>query len=241
MAVASTLNHLRPQMNGLNNPPVGLDGIAILGIGAPSPEFFKLELAAPAVIPITTTSTALKVKVTKLNKFDDKITLKLEGAPAGFSAKDAAIDKGKAEATIEVTAPASALEGTIPLKIVASATHLNQPKKIVLDAPLKFVRPLSISASLVRQGPNYVVQVKAERAAGITGEIKVALANLPKGIKAADVVIAADKQEATVPLKVEGKLPRSMQPILVRGTIALKDRSYRADSEPLGLATLAKN
>jgi len=239
--VANTLAHLRPQMNGLNTPPAGLDGVAILGIGAPSPEFFKLELAAPAVIPITTTSTALKVKVTKLNKFDDKITLKLEGAPTGFTAKDAAIDKGKAEATIEITAPASALEGTIPLRIVATATHLNQPKSIVLEAPLKLVRPLAISATLARQGPAYVVQVKAERAAGVTGEIKIALANLPKGVKAADVVIAADKQEATVPLKVEGKLPRAMLPILVRGTIALKERSYRADSEPLGLGTLAKN
>ena len=52
---------------------------------------------------------------------------------------------------------------------------------------------MDLTAILVKQGANQAVQVKIARAAGVAGEVKLAAANLPRGVTAAEVVIAADK------------------------------------------------
>lgn len=239
VAFASTINHLRTQLNGLNTPPGGLDGYAMVAVGPPAPDFFKLELAAPAVMPLLTGTASVKLKVTKLNKFDDKITLKLDGLPTGYAAKEATIEKGKAEGVIEITGPANGVEGTVPLRIAASATFNNQPKTIVTELPLKIVKPLSVSATL-GGSVNPPLTVKVERAPGVTGEVKIALANLPRGLSAAPVTIAADKSEATVTLKMEPNAVRGEHNIVVQATIGLKSRPFRADSGPVRVSVTGK-
>ncbi|MBL8826125.1 MAG: PPC domain-containing protein [Planctomycetaceae bacterium] len=235
-AVASTIAHLRAQLNGLSIPPAGLDGTAMVSVGPPAPDFFKIEVAQPAVMPLLTGAASVKLKVTKLNKFDDKITLKLASLPAGFAAKDVTIEKGKVEGVIELTGPANGVEGTIPLQIAASATFNNQPKTIVTEVPLKVVRPLSVAATVAAEGKSPALKVKLERATGVTGEVKLALANLPRGVSAAAVTVAADKNEATVPLKVETNAARGLHNVVVQATIGLKSRPYRADSAPVSVA-----
>jgi hypothetical protein len=133
-ARASNLAVLRKDASGLPYPPAVLDGLVGLGVGPVFPEFFGLSVATPNVAFAANNGTAsFKVAVAKMNGFDDKITLAVEGLPAGVTAKVPAVEKGKAEATIELASTQAVPAGKHALKIVGSGTFQNQPKKVVLD------------------------------------------------------------------------------------------------------------
>jgi len=121
-------------LGGLANPPAGLADRVSIFIGDPIGELLKLTAATNSITLAGPTGKAsLPIKIEKLNKFDDAVTLTVEGLPAGVTAAPVTIAKGKAEGTIEFVGSdkAKAAAGQA-IRVIASATFMDQPKKTTL-------------------------------------------------------------------------------------------------------------
>ena len=131
---ASTLGALRTSLSGLPFPPALLDGSLALGVGPLFPQFFQLASATP-VVSLTQPSVpaSLKVQLTRTNKFEDKVDVKLDGLPKPATAQPAAIDKGKTEAALEINSAEPIPPGKHVVRVIGSATFQNQPQEFVLD------------------------------------------------------------------------------------------------------------
>lgn len=121
-------------LGGLANPPAALGERISIFIGDPVGEALKLSAAVKAVTLAGPTGKAsLPIKIEKLNKFDDAVTITVEGLPAGITAAPVTIAKGKAEGTIEfVGSDKAKVAAAQPIKIIAAATFMDQPKKATL-------------------------------------------------------------------------------------------------------------
>lgn len=143
---ASTLLALRAALSGLPYPPAVLDGTLGLGVGPVFPVYFNLAVPSP-VVALTRAATPvnLAVQATRSNGFDDVVSLRVAGLPAGVAAKPAKIEKGKPDAAIELTAAQPISPGKYPIQIIGSASFQNQPQEFVLDSVVLEGPPLGIS------------------------------------------------------------------------------------------------
>src|SRR6185437_8607585 len=118
-APVETLTAMSTSLNGAPNPPAALNGQFALGIGPVPADFFKLEVPKNTVelVQLLGKST-FTIKATRLEKFADAIALTTEGLPAEFQIKAGSIDKGKSEATLEVTGPRAITEGEYTFKLI---------------------------------------------------------------------------------------------------------------------------
>jgi hypothetical protein len=133
-ATASTLAAMRAALSGLPFPPASLDGALALGVGPVFPKFFQLAAAAP-LVPLVRAGAqgSLKVQLTRANGFDDGVSVSLDGLPKGVTAKPVAIEKGKADATIELASAETIPPGKHAFRLVGSATFQNQPQQFVVE------------------------------------------------------------------------------------------------------------
>ena len=240
VAKTSTMAVLRTALNGLANPPLELDGQLALGVGPVFPDFFQLAADSkdkPAVVsyPQLLATTSFKVKATKLNKFDDKITLAVEGLPPSFVAKAASIDKGKAEATIELTGPRALAEGEYPFRVVGSATFQSQAKEVTLaDVVLRVVKPLSVTvkpAGKLTAGGKQKVKITVAFEGGAKGAVKLALRGLPKGVTApAELALAEGKNEIEVELVAAADAALGPIDVVAVATTKIKDQELVVES-----------
>jgi hypothetical protein len=167
---ASTLGALRASLAGLPYPPAALDGQLALGVGPVFPSFFQLTAPTASVaLPAANKPVNLPVQVTRANKFDDKIDLKIDGLPAPATAKPAAIEKGKADAAIEITSPQPIPPGRHLVRVIGSATFQNQPQEFVLDQIAIEGPPLAIA--LAAAGP-LPVGGKQKATLTLTGQVQ---------------------------------------------------------------------
>lgn len=235
-AVASTMGALRTGFNGLPNPPAALDGSIGLGIGPVFAPFFELATDAKTIpYPQVIGTTSFKVTAKRLNKFDDKIDLAVQGLPPSFTAKVAAIDKGKNDVMIEVTGPKALAEGEYPLKIVGTATFQNQPKQVVAEAALEVVPPVGVT--LAPAGPLVVggkqkVKVKLNRLGGEKGAVQVSFKNLPTGVTAPAATIAEGQAEADVELSAAANTPVGSIGLVAVATTKIKEQTVSVTSAP---------
>lgn len=239
---ASTLGALRTAYSGWAYPPADLIGVIGLGVGQPFPDFFQLATAPAGAIPFPQIvgATNFKVSATKLNKFDDKITLEVEGLPSGVTAKVPAIEKGKPDATIELTGPASLAEGDYPIRIVGSGNFQNQPKRVVIDnVVLRVVKPVQVAlapAGPMAAGGKQSVVVKLTRMGDANGAAIVRFKNLPTGIVApAEVTIPEGQSEASVELSAAADVAAGPTALAVSGTLKVKDRTVNLESDPVNI------
>jgi Concanavalin A-like lectin/glucanases superfamily/Bacterial pre-peptidase C-terminal domain len=145
-AVASTLPALRTALGGLPFPPAPLDGAIALGVGPVFPRFFQLTAPTSAVALTSAGATGkLAVQVARSAGFDDKVEVTVDGLPSPSTAKPAVIEKGKTEATLELTSPAAIPPGKHPIRLIGSATFQNQPQQFVLDQLAIDGPPISIA------------------------------------------------------------------------------------------------
>jgi hypothetical protein len=121
-------------LGGMPNPPAALVERVSIFIGDPVGEALKLAAGAKSVtLAAPTAKATLAIKLEKLNKFDDAVTLTVEGLPAGITAAPVTIAKGKAEGVIEFVGSDKAKAAAAqPIKVVAAATFMDQPKKTTL-------------------------------------------------------------------------------------------------------------
>ncbi len=239
---ANSMNAIRGQLGGLIYPPAWLEGQLMLGIGGEFAEFLKLTVdpKTPS-IPQLLGTTNFKLKVEKLNKFDDKINVAVEGLPSGFTSKVAAIEKGKAETVIEVTGPANLAQGKHTLQIAATGTLQNQTKTVRLDVPLEVVSPLVVEASVVdgATAERGKLKVKIARAPGVAGEVTLAVRGAARGFKADAVKLPADKNEAEINYTADKG--SSGGELIVSGTLSVNKQNVRIDSRPVKVQVAKRN
>lgn len=142
-AVASATAAVRTALGGGLVPPAELDGLLALGVGPPTSDFFQLKAVKPVVAHDPRTGPAtFTLQLKRLNKFDDTVTLAVVGLPPGIEAQVTPIAKGKAEATVTLTAPPLAAEGDYSFRVVGSGTFNFQPREVTLAGlALRVVRP----------------------------------------------------------------------------------------------------
>ena len=187
---ASTIAPLKAAFAGWAYPPANLDGLIGLGVGPVFADFFQLTPAPAAVIafPQIVGATSFKVQANRLNKFDDKIDLAVEDLPPGVAAKPAAIEKGKPDATIELSGPVALAEGDYPFRVTGSATFQNQPRSVTLgNLTLHVVKPIQIAlapAGSLLAGGKQALSVRLTRLGDATCPVAVHFRALPTGISA---------------------------------------------------------
>ena len=116
------------------------------------------------------------------DEFDDAVTVRVEGLPAGVTAPDVTILKGKTEAEIELRAALGAASGApAELKVVASA----QPggKAISATAPLKLV---TLASPVLQLDIVFVLDITGSMQAQIDG-LKDSIDAFAKAMNAAKV------------------------------------------------------
>jgi len=164
-SAASSLLALRKEFGGLPYPPTVIDGSLALGVGPIFPDFFKLGTGTPLVAVANSSGPiAFKVQATRLNKFDDKITLAVEGLPAGVTAKVPAIEKGQGEANLELTIPKPLAPGRYPFRVNGSAVFQNQPS-----------RKIALSDIALQVGPSIQLAMQPAGALSLGGKQKIML------------------------------------------------------------------
>ena len=153
-ARVETLAALRTALNGAPNPPAALMVNLRLALVRCSPlSSSSMPENKPIELVQLLGKTSFTVKATRLEKFADAIALAVEGLPAGFQLKTAAIDKGKNEVTLEVVAPRTIAEGDYPSAWSAQGRILGQPGRAALDLTLGVVRPLAVKVTTMGKLP----------------------------------------------------------------------------------------
>ena len=239
-AVASTLTPLRTLLNGLPYPPAGLDGSIGLGIGPAFADFFQLAVE-PAVVPFVQVvgAGAFTTKATKINGFDDPITLAVEGLPPGVSATVAPIEKGKAEVAIQLAGPGAMAEGDHAFRVVGSAVFQNQPKKVVAAGVLRVVKPFEVTATpagAVNRGAAQKMKITIARNPAVTAAVSVKFKNVPAGIAVpAEVTIAEGQNEVEIDVTAAADTVVGSTTLTLVATTKVKEKAVTVESLPVNL------
>lgn len=240
-ATANTLGVLRAALAGLDYPPADLDGAIGLGVGPVFPEFFELA-AAPAVVPYAQIVGvgSFKIQAKRLNKFEEKIDLAVEGLPPGVTAKIAAIDKGKGEVDVELSGVAALAEGEHVFRVVGSATFQNQPKRVVVDKiVLRVVKPVQVAITpvgVLAVGGKQSVKVQLTRDGDAKGPVVVRFKQFPLGVTGpAELTIAEGQNEAAIELAAAADAVPGKTLVAATATATVKDRAVTVASEPAAL------
>lgn len=239
-AVASDLVAIRKTLSGLPYPPAALDGSLGIGVGPVFPAFFELT-ATDNVLAFEGKPVKLKLAAKKLNGFDDKITLAVEGLPMGVTAKPAAIDKGKKDIEIEIEGAKAPASGKYTFKVIASAAFQNQPKKVVLDQFALQVGPalkvtLAPAGVLGAGGKQKVTLTLANLpAAKEPRQVKLTWKNLQSGVTApAEATLApgADKLELELSAAADAALGKILN-VSVLASLKVDGQDAAVASDPV--------
>jgi hypothetical protein len=205
------------------------------------PDFFKLAIESNAVVlPQLIGTNTFKVKVEKLNKFDDAIALAVEGLPEGITAEVKPIEKGKAESVVTLKGPESLAIGEHRLRLSGSATFQNQPKTVVLaDIPLKVIKPLAVEAAPagpLMPGGKQKVKISTTRFGDHQAAISLAWKNLPMGVTAPSDVVPEGKNEVEIELVASADAgPATTENVSVLAIAKVKDQDVVVESPPFKL------
>ncbi|HUY32333.1 MAG TPA: PPC domain-containing protein [Pirellulales bacterium] len=239
-AKASTLIPLRTLLNGLPYPPAGLDGSIGLGIGPLFADFFQLAVE-PAVVPFAQVvgAATFTVKATKLNGFDDPITLAVEGLPPGVTAVVAPIEKGKAEVAIQLAGPGAMAEGDHAFRVVGSATFQNQPKKVAAAGVLRVVKPIEVTAvpaGAINRGATQKMKITVTRNPAATAAVSIKFKNLPAGVGVpAEITIAEGRNEVEIDVTAAADALLGPTPLTLVATTKVKEKTVTVESLPVAL------
>lgn len=230
---------LRTALSGLSNLPWGCDGWFHLGIGQPTPPFIKLAVdPSPLVVPQVLGTATVKVKATRLDKFDGPIELAVESLPPSFQLKPAKIDKGKTEVALELAIPPATAAGDYPLRLVGTGENKDQPGKVELDVAVRVRPPLALkvpeSLELVA-GKGGKLRIEAARTAQPASDIELAVSGLPGSVQVKAGKIAAGATAGEIELVVGPKTVGKTYRCRATATTKIKDQSVAIESGPIEL------
>ena len=166
---------------------------------ASSPDF--VMALTPASLSLKQGSNGdVKIDVTRLNGFDDPITLSLTSPPAGVSAANIVIASGSSSGTMTVKTTANAALVSSNLNISAISGGLSHNAALALSV-LDVSKP-DFSLSLTPSSLTALTDSSADlnltltRVNGFSGAVDVTLTNPPAGFGANTVTIAAGSSTA---------------------------------------------
>jgi hypothetical protein len=166
------------------------------------------------------------------------IAWQIINAPSGVMAAAGKIAAGENEAQIELTSDSSLTIGRHSLMVEGSMTVPDRKEPVVAVFALEFeVLPL-VTLELAAQqldvpsGGTATLLVRVRRNGGSPAPIELTLANLPRGVMAADTTIAADAQQFE--LKLDGG---SSQASPVRRIVQIRSKT-RSGERTVELPTL---
>jgi hypothetical protein len=173
---------------------------------------FTLEVFQPKTPIVRNGSKNLKVKITKKEGFDEKVSFRTLYNPPGVAINNSrSIDKGKTEVEIPITANGSAAMGTWPIIFVAtyssktgSAVTSTPPIELVVENSLfKYEFPKAAG----ELGSEISVTIPIEVLRDYSGEAEVELVGIPAGVTspAATQKISTDSESVTFPLVIDSK------------------------------------
>jgi hypothetical protein len=226
---------------GMVSLPSEITQTLALGVGPVFPDFFKLSLEpASVLLPQLVGTNTFKVKVEKLNKFDDAVALKIEGLPQGVTAEVKPIEKGKAETVVTLKGPETLAAGEHRFKITGSATFTNQPKSVTLsDVVLKVGKPLAVQAAAagtVAPGGKQKIKVSITRFGDHKSPVTLAWKNLPKGVTAPSDEVPEGKNEIEIELVAAADAGAiKAENVAVVAVTRFKDQDLVVESAPFVL------
>ncbi|MEO1526285.1 MAG: pre-peptidase C-terminal domain-containing protein [Planctomycetota bacterium] len=173
---------------------------------------FSVELVQPKTPIVRNGSKSLKVKITKNEGFDDRVTFRTVYNPPGIGINNSRyIDKGKTEVDIPITANGGAGIGTWPIIFMAyyntptgQAVAATPPIQLeVQDSLFNYEFPKAAGELGTEIAVSFPLEVKRE----YKGEAEVQLVGLPAGVTstAATQKISPDATSVTFPLTIDAK------------------------------------
>ncbi|HUW56679.1 MAG TPA: hypothetical protein VMZ92_08595 [Planctomycetota bacterium] len=219
-----------------------------LSIAAPRHDFTLRVLPDnPCIAPGDTA--VLIGDVVRTDGFDGEIKLSLDGLPKGFVTRGAVIPAKEGEVRFTLTAPPDLQPGILTPSVRGTAeiagqtvTHQATPAEDVMQAfsprhrvptdefLLAVLKPSAFTLSTevepdkvveIQQNGEAEVVVKAARAEGVTGQVKLGADAPPKGFTVRGGTIPKDKNEGTVILRA-GRLPAGFtQNVILTGTMTV--------------------
>ncbi|MBL9091637.1 MAG: pre-peptidase C-terminal domain-containing protein [Planctomycetaceae bacterium] len=240
-ATALATTAFKTALGGLTSPPLDLAENLAISIGPPAADFMKVTAVKTAItLPQLIGKASLPVKIEKLNKFDDVVTLTVEGLPPGVTAAAAKIEKGKTEATIELTGPTTSAPLEQTIRVSASAVFNDQPKKVTTgDVTLRIGAPLEATAAKLAPlapGQKQKLKINVVRHGGDAQPITLRWKSLPRGVTgAAEFVVPADKTETETELAVDAKAPFGPSAGRLTATTKIAGRTVTLDVGTIAL------
>jgi len=186
-AVARTTEALRQQLNRVPFPPGALDGEVALGVGPPFPEFFQLSVEPGTIeYPQLVGEVRFQVRAKRSAGFKGAIALAVDRLPDGLTAEVKPIPENQDAAQIVLRGPKALVQGQYHFRIVASAAHQNQPRRVELvEVPLRVVAPVALKTGTWKLSPGakQTVKLTVIRRGHEKSVIQLDWRRLPPGIR----------------------------------------------------------
>lgn len=197
---------------------------------------FSMAVAPGTLTMASGQSGSAVVTITRNAGYTAGISLSVSGGPADVQILPTPVNTSGNSITINFTAQPTAPPGTYPLVITGttnSAVTATTTMTLVIAAPAP-VGTLTLTPSTVSaiQGQPSTVVIAIARGAGVTGDVSMAVDNLPSTITATFSPNPATGNTTTLTLNVSLQHPPGAITVLVRATIG-----NRATSVPLLIGT----
>jgi hypothetical protein len=213
-------------LNGLLFPPMHLQTFVALAVKEKAPFTLAIKMDPPEGIPGGKANVI--ITATRDPGFDEEITLSPPtGLPPTVPVPKTvpAIGKGKNESTFPLDLNPKTPVGEYFVLVSAKTKHMGKelsgaapPLMLVLGAPFDLkVEPAVVN---LNPGDKAKVKVTAIRKGGYKGPIALDFKNLPAGVTAEKVSIAADKNDVDVTLTADAKAAPAQAPAVTVGGAA---------------------
>ena len=239
---ASISPSLQAASNAMPWPVYLLDRSTAVGVTTALP--YRIRTEPAEVVLGRNLKTTFKVVVERNEGYDEQVDLKLlpekDGVPGGIGVAVKPIPKGQNEVVIEINANDKAPMGGFTA--VLNSTMKKDKATFAQPVPglsFRMEEPMSVSTSKaveIGKGQKLSLPVTVQRNPSLQAKLTVTLQNLPAGVTAAPLEIAADKSEGTVELTATADAAAAnISNAVVVVAAMVGDKKFQSQSPPLTL------
>ena len=168
---------------------------------------FRIDVEAPAVPLVKNGTLGLKIRVTRMNGYSEKITIRFLWNPPGVSGPASVeIPGDKSEISYELNANNDATPGQWQVCVLAEADTPQGPVLVSSSlVPMKVAEPyltMSLDLAATEQGRDIPMLAKIEVLHPFEGPATVELLGLPHGATTATKTFSKEQTELTFPITV---------------------------------------
>jgi hypothetical protein len=168
---------------------------------------FRIDIDAPPVPIVKNGTLGLKIRVTRINGYAEKITARFLWNPPGVSGPASVeIPGDKSEISYELNASNDAATGEWQVCVLAEADTPQGPVLVSSSlVPIKVAEPylaMTLDLAATEQGKDTAMLARIEMLHPFEGPATVELLGLPHGATAASGTFTKEQTELTFPIKV---------------------------------------